>query len=343
MANQLELHPAHGPHEPTTGTPRRRPGSVRRTSTIDSLRSGDLDRRVSLAGRARDLITHMDGTTTVAGSARMAVDIAYTGGPVVQEIETTPHVVGVENLIGRIASAGFRAAIDADTTAAHGELIYLLLDDIPVATLVSGYAVGHAVKRGDLTLTALTTMRAPGPPAHGPNMCAGFQVGGTIMNALADGGGHALVTGPVATEIVDADDTIGWHEFPGPLRPDSMRRWRRADLWKNEDGLLEVDTFFRDSHLASDGVETIIHEYTVAAVIDPVEMRILECEATPRVLPWQECPQAAGSGARLAGMAVSGLRAQARAELLGITACTHLTDQLREIEDVATLLALLPS
>lgn len=32
-----ELHPRHGIHEPTSGTPLRLPGSVRRTTTIDML------------------------------------------------------------------------------------------------------------------------------------------------------------------------------------------------------------------------------------------------------------------------------------------------------------------
>ncbi|WP_035920382.1 hypothetical protein [Frankia sp. QA3] len=31
-------HPRHGTHDPTAGTPPRRPGSVRRTTTVDMLR-----------------------------------------------------------------------------------------------------------------------------------------------------------------------------------------------------------------------------------------------------------------------------------------------------------------
>jgi hypothetical protein len=120
-----------------------------------------------------------------------------------------------------------------------------------------------------------------------------------------------------------------------------MRRWRRHDLWHDSDDLLHVETFFRDSHMAPDGVETIIHEYTVTATIDPVEMRVVECEAVPRVLPFVECPQAAASARRLAGMKVFGLRPQARAELIGPSTCTHLTDTLRELEDVVALAPLL--
>ncbi|MCW2524836.1 MAG: hypothetical protein JWO63_3171 [Frankiales bacterium] len=343
MAEQRYLDPRHGPHEPTTGTPPRRPGSIRRTSTVDSLRTMAGDRRLALHGRARDLLTRADGTTEVAATARTLVEIAYTAGPIVQRVETEPPVSGLAGLTGRLASTGFRAAIDEETSASRGTLEYLLLDEIPVATLVSGYSVMHATSRGDLESQILEGMRAPGPPAHGPDMCAGFQVGGTIMQSLSIGQ-HALVTGPEATPVLDPADPIGWHEFPGPLPTDGMRRWRRADLWAEEsDGLLHLETFFRDSHLAPDGFETIIHEYTVSASIDPLEMRVVTCSAQPRVLPFVECPQAADSGRRLEGMLVGGLRKQVRAELTGTGTCTHLNDQLRELEDAASLVRLLPS
>jgi hypothetical protein len=341
MATQLRLHPAHGPHEPTDGTPRRRPGSVRRTSTVDSRRTGELERRVTLIGRARDLVTELDGSATTVGTVDLTVEIAYTNGPIVESVHVSPSVPNVDALVGRLASAGFRGAIDKTTGAQHGELAYLLLDDIPVATLVSGYAVGHAVKRGDMPRTSLTLMTASGPPPHGADMCAGFQLGGTIMNEQAMGI-HPVVTGPTATQVIDPDDALGWHDFPVELKPDCMRRWRRIDLWRADDGMLEVETLFRDSHMATDGAETIIHEYSVVGRIDPETMTILECESIPRVLPWKECPQAAGSGSRLVGQPVAGLRVLARSQLTGITACTHLTDQLRELEDVATLVDLLP-
>jgi len=271
----------------------------------------------------------------------MEVELAYTGGAVVQEIHTTPDVPGLEALVGRIATTGFRAVIDSDTAAQRGELVYLLLDEIPVSTLVSGYSVLHATSRGDLEAKLLENLRPPGPPIHGPDMCAGFQTGGTIMISLGRGG-HAVVTGPDATEVVDPADPEGWHDRPGPLREDAMRRWRRHDLWR-DDSVLRLETFFRDSHMAPDGTETIIHEYTVSATVDPATGKVVECEATPRVLPFLECPQAAASAARLAGMNVFGLRPQARAELLGPTTCTHLTDTLREIEDVVALEHFLPA
>jgi Protein of unknown function (DUF2889) len=66
-------------------------------------------------------------------------------------------------------------------------------------------------------------------------------------------------------------------------------------------------------------------------------MKVVQCQATPRVLPWRECPQAAASAQRLAGMSVVGLRRQVREELTGPTTCTHLNDTLRGLEDVEHL------
>src|SRR5215218_5416659 len=114
MASDRYLDLRHGPHEPTTGTPPRRPGSVRRTTTVDALRPRNLYEGLHLSGRARDLVTHHDGSTTVVGHAEMEVELAYTGGAVVQQIDTTPDVAGLEALVGRIATTGFRAIIDSD-------------------------------------------------------------------------------------------------------------------------------------------------------------------------------------------------------------------------------------
>ena len=59
---------------------------------------------------------------------------------------------------------------------------------------------------------------------------------------------------------------------------------------------------FRDTYVRSDGVETIIHEYTLDAVVDAETGVIVNSCATPRVLPWQECPGAVASAERIVGM-----------------------------------------
>ena len=59
--------------------------------------------------------------------------------------------------------------------------------------------------------------------------------------------------------------------------------------------------------------------------------------ARPRVLPWPECPAAAGSAQLLLGTDIATLRLSALQRLRGITTCTHLTDMLRAIEDVGAI------
>jgi Protein of unknown function (DUF2889) len=117
----------------------------------------------------------------------------------------------------------------------------------------------------------------------------------------------------------------------------------RVSVWLDDDpGVVRVEAFFRDSHMGEDGYETIIHEYIIDAAVDTGTMTFVHAQATPRVLPWYECPQAAASGSRIVGMSVRGLRPTVRAEFLGPTTCTHLNDTLRALEDVGALIAALP-
>jgi hypothetical protein len=312
---------------------------VRRTTTVDAQRPEGVAAGLRLIGRGRDLVTHGDGTAEELGRATSEVDIRYTAGPVVHAIRTDPVAHGIDALIGRVASTGFRAVIDEAVDVRSGSILYLLLDEIPASVLVSGYAIGHAASRGELVAQDMARIRPPGPPLQFPDLCAGFRVGGVIQRNIEEEGRAPLVTGPVATPTTRPDDDLSWHELP-PMQPNDMRRARRHDLWRTE-GVLRVDTFFRDSHMAPDGVETVVHEYTVEATVDEARGVVLACEATPRVLPWTECPEAAASARRLAGMSLSGLRPRVRAELVGPTTCTHLNDTLRELEDVLALSSLL--
>ena len=104
--------------------------------------------------------------------------------------------------------------------------------------------------------------------------------------------------------------------------------------------LASIDVLYRDSHADEDGTETIVHEYTVAATVDTSRGVLVSCSATPRVLPWVECPAAALSASRLAGLPVSGLRRHVRDTFLGVGTCTHLNDTLRSLEDIPALLEL---
>jgi hypothetical protein len=324
------LHPLHGVHEPTTGNPLRRPGSARRTTSIDMTRDdGSLD-PVYLNGFARDLWTAADGTATEFGSATMSATIELIAR-VVRHVEVTPPVTATSRLAGAPAMSGFRAAADkaAPELRQARDLRYTLLDDVPVATLISGHALSASNLLGDAGKSGYLPVA---------DQCAGFASDGQLLTSLKDGG-TVTPTGPQAPDLDHGDDTWAWHEVPA-LGCNGMRRRRRIDAYDVGAGRVGIDAMFRDTYVRNDGVETIIHEYTLDAVVDAETGVIVESRATPRVLPWQQCPGAVASAARITGMTLQELHFRVRQELSGTSTCTHLNDLLRSVADAEALIHL---
>lgn len=329
------LHPRHGIHEPTSHTPARTSGSLRRTATIDMLRPEGLDGPLVLAGRGRDATTGVDGALKTVAEATCRGVVDFVHGRVLTRLAVDPGPAP-EGLLGARVSSGFRGLLDTLDPALRDErnLLYLLLDDFPVATLVSGHAT--LAGRDD----GVPPEPATGRPAFLADQCSGFVSGGTIMAGLAERGLPPTVTGPVAPSLTGPDDPDAWHRT-ATLPPHGMRRARRIDVHPGYRAApATVDAMFRDSYVLSDGTETVIHEYTLSAELDPRTGVVTTCAATPRVLPWTECPVAAASAGRLTGQPLDGLRRRVRTEFGGISTCTHLNDMLRALEDVPTLLRL---
>jgi hypothetical protein len=289
---------------------------------------GSLD-PVYLHGRARDLWTAADGTVTELGSATLEATIELMAR-VVRHVEVTPPVAAMSRLSGAPAMSGFRAAADkaAPELRQTRDLRYTLLDDVPVATLISGHALSASNLLGDVTKSGYLPVA---------DQCAGFASDGQLLTSLQEGG-TVIPTGPRAPDLDHGDDHFAWHHVSA-LPRHAMRRRRRIDVYDESAGRVGIDAMFRDTYVRSDGVETIIHEYTLDAVVDAETGVIVDSRATPRVLPWQECPGAVASAARITGMTLQELHFRVRQELSGTSTCTHLNDLLRSVADVEALIA----
>jgi len=317
----------HGPHEPLGWTPPRRPGSVRRTTSIDQRRGGPAGEQEILAC-GRDLLIRADGTTEVVDAVTLSATVDAMG--TIVTIETQPHVPELAELVGGHMSKGMRGRLD-ELLPAHregGTVLLQLLDDFPMAALISMY--GSSREQPAFAL----------PPEAGArltDLCAGWAGGATMLDALARTGIFPIPIGPPAPDLQPSDDPLAWHDLP-PLAPRSVRRRRRLDLSPGDP--LELDVHFRDSHLGADGVEDVLHEYTLTATLDPT-LTVLAAAASARVLPWPECPGAVDSAGRVVGQPVSALRSLVASDFTGTSTCTHLNDVLRSLVGATALAAAL--
>jgi Protein of unknown function (DUF2889) len=325
-------HTGHGPHEPATTVPVRRAGGVRRTASTDMRSPAGLGGPLLLHGLARDVRTEADGGVTELAAAVLDIDVDRAGSPVVDRIDGLPGVAGLADLRGRPALSGWRAAlaevVPAEVLAATP--LHLLLDDVPGAGIISGYAVAvdpRARLRADATRM---------PPA---DVCSGWRSDGTMMLTLRRDGAMPLLAGPRAPGL-SGTDPLGWHPMPA-LRGGDMRRLRLMDVATDpaDEAVLVVQAMFRDSHVDDDGDETVVHEYGLSARLARADLEVLAAVADPRVLPWQECPVAQASAGRIVGRRAGSLREHVRGTLTGTSTCTHLNDLLRTLDDVVALAA----
>lgn len=315
-----------GPHRPVHARSPLRAGGRRRTSTIDTHPGETGESLVDL--RARDAAATGDGGVDVLGELR--VDAQLLDG-VIDRIDSTPPVERLAELRGCRVGRGFRSVIATllPDEVQRASLLHLLLDDWVGAALVSGYATQHAA-----IVLGVEQKLPPGVADRMAGICAGFAPQASLVGYARRHDVIPTGRGPVAPTL------HGLHDVE-PLRARGMRRFRRLDLWPSQEAdSLQFDAHFRDSHMDDDLVETIVHEYTVAGTIDGPTRTITTVSAEVRVLPWQECPGAIASAARIRGMTLDELRERVRGEFVGTSTCTHLNDTLRAVADLNALLRL---
>jgi hypothetical protein len=322
------------PRGSVQSAPPRRPGSVRRTVTMDFTWPDGLAGDTLLDGRARDLRTSDDGTATVLAEA--ALGLASDTRRIIRRISSTPRLPGRQALVGGSAMSGFRRRLSEvpAAAAAVGTPLYQLLDDVPGATLVSGAAWQRWYDMDQyLELKADVTQRIM------TDVCTGYQHGSSALNP--DGTLRWLQERQPAVDIDAVTDDLGWHRHAGPAGV-TMRRARRIDVWVVGQ-VIHVDAFFQDSSSLPEGGRQAIHEYTLTAQADLETGSVRAVTPVPRVLPYDECPLAVRNVAALAGLPLSDARGAVLERLRGPLGCTHLNDMLRSLADVPGLARHLPA
>jgi Protein of unknown function (DUF2889) len=328
MKNDSPARTQGGPREPVASTPPRAPGSLRRTTTIDSARPDGWAGSVHVTARARDLLTPRAGAPVVLAeegfTAKLSPDRVLR-----EVVHGDPRM---RSLLGTAVAGGFRAR-SLEVFAGEAErctLLNLLLDDLPGASLVAGYALQR-----DAAWPARPVAFADLSPMH--DLCAGWATDATILQAVrADGFIPVPTTAPLcAGEEADPD---AWHDRP-PLPAGGMRRARRLDVAPDDagGGTFSFAVHFRDSHHDPVDGEGAVHEYELRGRFAAVACIILELDATASVLPWNECPRALASVPRVVGGTTDDLRLRVRSEFTGTSTCTHLNDVLRSLADLPVL------
>lgn len=326
LAQQVYTADVRGPSEPT---PIRRPHSIRRTSTIDMTWPDGIPGEVHCVGRCRDLRTGASpDEAEVVDQATVIADI--TSERVYTSIQSVPERPALQGIVGARGGGGSRSRMGvliADDKEQASPL-YLLMDDLPAAGLVSGHISAEWVQPEDRRRPLHMV------PGSMDGICAGH-----VENASAHdpAGGIFMIHQVRPVQPLDrADDPIGWHEHAPDVVEPSMRRARRIDAWIDGQEI-RVDAFFQDTAMTPGGVRVAVHEYCILAAASLADGQLTELFVDPRVLPFDECPNAVRNTRRMLGKPLGDFRGTVIPTLPGTDGCTHLNDMLRALAEVPRL------
>ena len=252
-------------------------------------------------------------------------------------LETTPDRPWVGDLIGARAGGGFRRHLDGVVPEAEaGSLLRQVLDDMPAAALISGYAWMRLARREGHDPATLVPSDVLGRMT---DLCSGWRTGGVAVASIETHHGMPIQDCPPAP-VDDGSDPWAWHAV-GPLDRDWMRRRRCLDVAVDAAGGFSIWAMFRDTVGEEDGTEVVLHEYAVTASGTGTRPRGhrggAPGAAVPRVPGRPRRPSVTWWGCDLAELSRS-----VPDLLTGIRSCTHLNDLLRALGGVADLVRRAP-
>ncbi len=327
------------PSAPIGHSPLRRPGSIRRTMSVEVDWPTDDAVHGRFQGRARDVYTPVGGGDPVL-VAEDAIIGHFADRRTIADVQSIPPRADVASLSGERAGSNLRTAIDRvlHVERVSGAPLYLLLDDLAGASLVCmwGWARWHPNYLEE-------QMSAGGEQfsiASMEGVCIGFRAG---SSALLHKRGEGAPNSTQVLPLPNPADPAGWHDFAVGGNMANFRRSRLIDIWQEEDGLIRVESIFQDSSSLPDtDVREAIHEYRLSATADGATGTLLSLDATPGTLPHAECPAAMVNMAVVLGTPMNALRGTVLDRLKRTAGCTHLNDMIRSLAEAPVLVQKLP-
>ncbi len=321
---------------PRGHAPLRRPLSVRRTTSIDVTWPDGPAANMAFHGYGRDIFTPAQGRDPEV----ITIDEVFaelSPERTIQAIRAEPPRASIGELVGVRGGGYLRKALNHSLPAEQekGSPLYLLIDDLSGASLVSGWALYSA---GAARLPDMDSAQRQTMMADREGVCIGFRPGSSALDVRE----HLAIrqNSSLVAHLHHPEDPEGWH----PLHYGStmsFRRARRIDVWI--DGDIHIDATFQDSAAQPDGTRVAVHEYSLQVSADPHSLAIKTIAATPHVLPFPECPNAIESIAKLVGRPLGEMRTAVLEEFARVKGCTHLNDCMRSIAEVPMLVAELQS
>ena len=326
-----------GPGDPVATPPARRPGSVRRTSSVLMSWPDGLTEDLLLEGgpatcsRRPMAIPRCSATPTWWPHRPHARHQAHRGGP---------EPAGLQQLVGCAAGGNLRKAI-AQTLPEEveaGTPLYLLLDDLAGASLISGFAFFKWADAGSRDQERVAAAPRQGHAEHLLGLPRWVDRAGCPTARSSP----SATTRPIHHSLVDPADPLGWHELH-PHPDIAMRRARRIDVWW-KDGTLADRRHVPRQRLGSRRASSACCTSTRCWAGPTVTGTLRSITAVPRVLPYAECPWRRAQRVLAGGDAAAcPARRGARSDSRTTDCCTHLNDALRSLAEVPLLAASFPS